>query len=105
MFNCLFSTYHEAFTNYRLRMKPEDLTISDTVLFLDLNPILTFVCFAGTSILSGRILSKICASAAAGKLLAQTFIVVCAVVLNFGLYLRIGIYFTTSPIDTFTFQS
>jgi hypothetical protein len=84
-------------------MKAEDLTISDTVLFLDLNPILTFVCFAGTSILSGRILSNICANAAAGKLLAQMFIVVCAVVLNFGLYLRIGIYFTTSPIDTFTF--
>jgi hypothetical protein len=66
-------------------MKPEDLTISDTVLFLDLSLILAFACFAGTNILSGRILSKISASAAAGKLLVQMFIFVLAVVLNTGI--------------------
>jgi hypothetical protein len=65
-------------------MKPEDFAILDTVLLLDLNLILTFTCFAGTSILSGRILSKICARAAAGNLLAQISIFVCASVLNFG---------------------
>jgi hypothetical protein len=90
-------------TNYLFRMKPADLTISDTVLFLDLNLILTFACFAGTNILSGRILSKISASAAAGKLLVQTSIFVLAVVLNPGLYLRSGIDFTTSPIVTVIF--
>ena len=72
--------------NYRFIVKPEDLTALDIVLFLDLSLILTFACFAGTSILSGKILSNICARAAVGKLLTQMSIFVCAVVLNFGLY-------------------
>jgi hypothetical protein len=66
--------------NYRFIMKPEDLTTLDTVLVLDLNLILTFTRFAGTSILSGRILSNICARDAAGIRLAQISIFVCAFV-------------------------
>jgi hypothetical protein len=82
--------------------KPEDLTILDTVLFLDLSLILRFACFAGTSILSGMILSSICARAAVGKLLVQMSIFVRAFALNFGIYLVIGTCLTTSPIFTFT---
>ncbi|HEY7079672.1 MAG TPA: hypothetical protein VH500_08225 [Nitrososphaeraceae archaeon] len=52
-------------------MKPADLTILDTLHFLDLNLILTFACFAGTKILSGRILSKISSAAAAFHLQKQ----------------------------------
>ena len=46
--------------SYRFIVKPEDLAIPDILLFLDLSVILTFACFAGTSILSGKILSNIC---------------------------------------------